>query len=46
MEPEPGVEHPGGDAEQQHAADEDRRVVEVVLRDRVRHRQGEEHGDD
>jgi len=46
LEPEPGVKHPGADAEQKHAADEDRRVVEIVLGDGVRHREGEEHGDE
>jgi len=40
------VEQPRAHAEDQHAADGDRRVVEVVLRDGVRHRQAEEHGDE
>jgi len=35
MEPEPGVKHPRADAEQQHAADGDGRVVEVGLGDGV-----------
>ena len=46
MEPEPGVEQPRADAEDQHAADGDGRVVEVGLCDGVRHWQGEEHGEE
>ncbi|BAS76187.1 Os01g0945250 [Oryza sativa Japonica Group] len=40
------MEHPRADAEQQHAADGHRSVVErLLIGDRVRHRQREEHRD-
>ena len=43
--PKPGVEHPRAEAEQQHASDGQRRVVEVYPGDGVRHWQAEQHGD-
>jgi hypothetical protein len=45
-EPEARVEHPGAEAEHQHATDGHRRVVEVDPGDGVRYRQAEEHGDE
>ncbi|BAS73083.1 Os01g0607250, partial [Oryza sativa Japonica Group] len=45
FEPVPGAEEPGGEDEEEEAADGDGGVVEGVLGDRVRHRQREEHGD-